>query len=219
MKMEHVLFDLDGTLIDSYEGITNAAAYALHHYGIEVEDRNVLRPFIGPPLDDSFMRFYGFSREQAWEAVEKYREYFREKGVHEYRVYEGMAELLERLHAKGVKLYLASSKPTTFVKVILEEQRLMHLFTDVQGANLDGTRMGKEEVLADVLRENGVTEALIADGKAAMVGDRKFDMIGAKSLGLTAVGVLFGFGSAEELTEAGADFLAKNTGELFDFLV
>lgn len=217
--IEHIMFDLDGTLIDSYEGITNAAAYALKCYGIEIEDRNVLRPFIGPPLDDSFMRFYGFSKEQAWEAVEKYREYFSVKGVHEYRVYDGMAELLRHLHEAGVKLYLASSKPTVFVKQILEEQNLTELFTDVQGANLDGSRMSKEEVLRDVLYANGVTDEMIAEGKVAMVGDRKFDMIGAKAFGLVAVGVLFGFGSHEELSEAGADFLAEDAEKLFKFLI
>lgn len=210
MKKQYLLFDLDGTLTDSMEGIVNSVRYALEHYGIHEEDMQKLRSFIGPPLKDSLMEAYGFDDEKADEAVGKYREYFGEKGLLENTVYPGIPELLEKLKAAEKTLLVATSKPTVYTNRILEHFDLMKYFADVQGSNLDGSRTKKDEVIAYVLETNGISDR----EAAVMIGDRKHDIFGGQKCGLDTVGVLYGFGSRQELEEAGAGQIAEDVEEL-----
>lgn len=205
-----LLFDLDGTLTDSGEGITNSVAYALRHYGIEVPSRSELYRFIGPPLAESFSRYYGFSEAEAARAVECYREYFADRGIYENRVYDGTIPMLQALKEAGKTLIIASSKPTVYVKRILHHFALDVYFSDAVGSNLDGTRVKKEEVIACAL----APYRTIPRAEILMVGDRAHDILGAKKCGIAACGVLYGYGSADELRSAGAAALASSPAAL-----
>ncbi len=210
-----VLFDLDGTLTDPGVGITKSVEYALNRYGITVPHRAELYPFIGPPLIDSFMKYYGFSKEQAIEAVEVYREYFRVKGIYENEVYPGVPEMLKALKNAGKTLLVASSKPEEFVITILKHFDLYEYFDFVGGAAMDETRSKKDEVVQYVLQQAKVTDP----GKAIMVGDRKFDVEGAHTQGLDAMAVTYGYGSLEELTAAAPDYIAHSPEEITKLFV
>ena len=205
-----ILFDLDGTLTDSSVGITKSVIYALKKYGIEEEDQKKLYAFIGPPLTESFQKFYGFSAEQSIEAVEYYREYYREIGIFENKVYEGMKETLRQLKEKGKRLMVATSKPEPFARRIIRHFGLASYFEYVAGMELDGGRGTKAEVIAYALQSCGIDDR----GKTVMVGDREHDVIGAKKEGLDCIGVLYGFGSREELEKAGADWIIEKPEEL-----
>ncbi|HHF7055916.1 HAD family hydrolase [Streptococcus mutans] len=205
-----ILFDLDGTLTNPALGITNSLAYALEKFNIEVTDKKELYRFIGPPLQDSFENFYHFSKEDSLKAVDFYRDYFRHKGLYENEVYQGIPDLLERLKAQGKKLLVATSKPEGFARQILKHFELFDYFDLVAGANMDGSRRLKGDVIAHAL-----TSAQVSDLSATiMIGDREHDIIGAKKNGLDAIGVLYGFGNREELKKAGATYIATNVEEL-----
>ena len=210
MKYQYCLFDLDGTLTDPAEGITNSVMYALGKYGIHVADRSELFPFIGPPLADSFMKFYGFSEEQAAEAVEYYREYFRAGGIFENKLYEGISQMLAALRAKGVTIALATSKPYEFAVKILRHFSLYEYFDHFGAATMDGRISRKSDVIADLLARLGDVDR----STVLMIGDRDQDINGAKANGLKSVGVLWGYGSREELLGAGADFLAEEPADI-----
>lgn len=204
------LFDLDGTLTDPGIGITNSVAYALAQYGIQAEDRTVLYPFIGPPLRESFMKFYGFSEEKAEEAVWKYREYFSDKGLFENEVYPGIKEMLGGLKNAGARLFVATSKPTGYSKQILDHFELSEYFEDIQGSTMDGSREKKADVIAYLLNVNHIQEK----EEVIMIGDRRQDIDGAKENGLDSCGVLYGYGSRDELEEAQADYIAEDVEKL-----
>ena len=208
-----ILFDLDGTLTDPGEGITNSVAYSLAHYGIEVTDRRELYKFIGPPLYESYMRFYGFSEAQAHQAVEVYREYYRPKGIFENRVYDGIPTLLAQLKAAGKTLLVATSKPEGFSNQILRHFGLSQYFTFVAGSTLDGSRIRKGDVIAHALAQSGVDPA-----HCLMVGDREHDVLGAAEHGIPCLGVTFGYGSREELEAAGAVGVADTVDEISRFI-
>ncbi len=210
---EYLLFDLDGTLTDPKVGITTCVQYALKSFGIEEQDLDKLESFIGPPLKDSFMQFYGLSGEQADKAVEKYRERFQDTGLFENEVYEGIPQMLANLKRKGVHLAVASSKPTVFVERILEHFEMKDFFEVIVGSELDGRRVNKDEVVAEVLHQLFGTEQIACD-KVYMIGDRKFDVEGARALGVESIGVSYGYGSLEELKEAGADYIVQSVSEL-----
>ena len=210
---QYLLFDLDGTLTDPGEGITNSVAYALEKFGICVADKTTLHPFIGPPLVESFIQFYGFSREDAARAVDSYREYFRDRGIFENVPYAGITEVLEKLQAAGKTLIVATSKPEPFARRIMEHFGLDKYFTYVAGASFDAARSEKWDVIEYALATMNITDR--AD--AVMIGDRKHDIIGAQKTGLDSVGVLWGYGSREELTAAGADTIVECVEQL-DFL-
>lgn len=210
MGFDTVLFDLDGTLTDPGEGITNSVAYALRKWGIEPPERQALYCFIGPPLVDSFMKYYGFTPENAQRAVEDYREYFRDRGIFENAVYDGVPALLQGLREAGLRVVLATSKPEEFAVTILEHFGLAQWFDAVAGASMDGSRSKKGDVIAYALARCG--------GRAVMVGDRKHDILGAKENGLPSVGVLYGYGSREELLAAGADKLVETPQQLLRLL-
>lgn len=205
-----ILFDLDGTLTDSGEGVMKSVRFALDRMGFPDEPESALRRFIGPPLHKSFMDFYGFSEEKAFEAVETMRIRYREKGVYENSLYPGMNEMLSRLRAAGAKLCVATSKPAYFTEIILKQHGISELFTHIVGANLDGTLTDKTEVIREVLRRIGDT----SHERIFMIGDRKFDIIGAKNCGIPAVGVYFGYAEPGELEQAGASYVVQTVAEL-----
>jgi len=187
----YLLFDLDGTLTDPKVGICTCVQYALKSFGIEEPDLDKLEPFIGPPLKDSFMQFYDMSEEQAESAIEKYRERFAETGLFENEVYAGIPQMLSDLKSVGMKLAVASSKPTVYVKRILEHFGIAKYFDAVVGSELDGTRVNKDEVVQEALRQL-FGEQAYDKGKVYMIGDRHFDVEGAHALGIESVGVTYG---------------------------
>ena len=201
--MDDLLFDLDGTLTDPAEGITNAAAYALERFGIRVADRRTLTPFIGPPLIEAFRDLYGMDERDARRAQAFFREYYEQTGIYENVLLLDIPYVLETLTRRGKRLLVATSKPEPFARRILERFHLADYFTEIAGAAVDDSRVQKADVIAYALAK------IRPSGRAAMIGDRKHDVIGAKANGLYAIGVLYGFGSREELTEAGADALAE----------
>lgn len=213
-QMKYILMDLDGTITDPKQGITKSIQYALKAYGIIVEDLDSLCKFIGPPLRDSFQDYYGFDEKKAEEAVVKYREYFSVTGLYENEVFDGMEELLSSLKNVGMQLIVATSKPEVFANKILEHFGLDEYFTDICGSELDGRRSKKEEVIRYALERNHITDL----SEAVMVGDRMHDVVGAKAVGLKSIGVLFGYGSKEELMEAGADKIAENVEDVYGII-
>lgn len=206
-------FDLDGTLTDSSLGITNSVIYALKKFGIEETDRRKLYSFIGPPLTVSFEKFCGFSKEKTVKAVEYYREYYRDRGIFENRVYDGMEEVLRELKDRGRMLAVATSKPEPFARQIMEHFHLMHYFDYVAGMGMDGGRGTKEEVIRYALDACKITDR----SRVLMVGDREHDVIGAKAAGIDCLGILYGFGTREELTKAGADYIAETAKGILQF--
>ena len=209
----YILFDLDGTLTDPKPGITGCVQYALHKFGIEEPDRDKLEPFIGPPLLDSFQEVYGFDEEKGLQAVAYYRERFSTVGLFENEIYPGIAQMLARLQKAGCRLAVASSKPTVFVTQILEHFGILSYFEVIVGSELDGTRSCKEQVVEEALRQllrdgSGEEEAIV------MVGDRKYDIMGAKAHHIASVGVAYGYAAAGALEEAGADVIVETVEEL-----
>lgn len=214
----YILFDLDGTLSDPKQGICGSVQYALKSFGIEEPDIDRLEPFIGPPLRDSFMKYYGFTPEQAEEAVAKYRERFSVTGKYENTLYPGIAPLLHDLVRAGAKLAIASSKPTIYVEDILVHFGIRQYFDIVVGSELDGTRDRKEEVVDEALRQ--LDEKYGAKPcEVVMVGDRCFDVEGAKAAGTRSVAVTYGYAQPGELEQAGADIIVRDVEGLRQVLM
>ncbi len=211
--MQYILFDLDGTLTNPMLGITKSIQYALSSKGIPITDLNSLTKYIGPPLRNTFMDF-DFNEAEAEELITKYREYYAVTGLYENEVYEGIEELLHRLKEDGKKLYTATSKPEHFAKIILEHFKLDHYFEDICGATMDSSRATKEEVIRYALEKNNIIDL----DEVVMIGDREHDVEGAKKVGIASIGVLFGFGSRNELIEAGADHLAATVEDVHDII-
>lgn len=211
---KHIMFDLDGTLTDPMLGITKSVRYALERFGIEVADLRDLIPFIGPPLTDSFEKYYDMTHEQAVEAVEIYREYYAPTGIFENSVYPGIPEMLEKLSAAGAKLYVATSKPQVFAEQILEHYGIREPFAYICGSELDGERVKKADVIRFLL-----DRYKIAPEEAVMVGDRHHDIDGARACGVASLGVLFGYGSEEELESAGAGHIVSSVEEMEEYLL
>lgn len=210
-----VLFDLDGTLTDPGIGITSSVQFALRAYGIEEPDLSRLYPFIGPPLTDSFQEFYGFSLQDAKDAVQKYREYFSVTGLFENEVYAGIPGMLETLCRRGLILAVATSKPEVYAERILEHFDLKKYFTVIGGADMEETRVKKGDVIAYTLeRLEKETGAACTKERVMMVGDRLHDVCGAAEQELPCIGVLYGYGSEKELMQAGALCLAESVEEL-----
>lgn len=208
---ETILFDLDGTLTDPGEGITNSVAYALNHFDIVVKDKTELYKFIGPPLQESFEQYYKFSPKQAKAAVEYYREYYRDKGIFENLVYGGIEDLLKAIFDSKKQMIVATSKPELFARKILKHFGLAKYFSYIAGANMDGSRTKKNEVITYALEKCKVTDY----AKVVMIGDREHDVIGAGKVGIDSIGVLFGYGDYEELKRAGASYIAKNIEDIY----
>ncbi|CAK7067477.1 MAG: 5'-nucleotidase [Parabacteroides sp.] len=210
LNYRYILLDLDGTITDPAEGITKSVEYALNHFGIGVEDRKALYPFIGPPLYDSFREFYNFTDGQAKEAIVKYRERFAETGIYENKLYEGINDFLEAANLQGKSLMLATSKPTIFAKRILDYFNLSKYFSFVAGSGLDGSFYTKGDVIRHVLETNKLNNP----SAIVMVGDRKHDIIGAKENNIDSIGVLYGYGDRKELEKAGANYIVNDIAGL-----
>lgn len=215
MKYNVILFDLDGTITNPGIGITNSVAFALNRFGITVTDRADLYKFIGPPLIDSFKEYYGFDDEKARTAVEYYREYYSEKGIFENELYDGIKQLLESLKASGKVVGLATSKPDLFAIQILKYFEIDSYFDFVAAATIDETRTKKDEVIRFALETNNLSDKQ----NIVMVGDRRYDIVGAEINGIDSIGVLFGFGSKQELENAKATYIVASVKELAEILV
>lgn len=216
---QYVLFDLDGTLTDPREGITKSVQFALAQQGISEPDLKKLEPFIGPPLKDSFMEFYGMTEERAAQGVADYRKRFAPIGKFENEVYPGIPEMLGSLKRAGIRLAVASSKPETFVWDILKYFKLDGYFDVVTGSELDGTRSRKEEVVEEALHRLELDGQPVSRENCAMVGDRRFDIEGGRQFRLTTVGVTYGYAAKGELEAAGADYIVKNPVQLTKLLL
>ena len=214
MRYKYIFFDLDGTLTDPQEGITNCVKYSLESFGIHETDYSKLMRFIGPPLVYSFREYYGFDEEKARAAVIKYRERFADIGIFENRVYDGIEDVLQKLVDTAHVLVLATSKPKVFADRIMTKYRLRPYFKLICGSELDGTRDNKDEVI-----EYAIKQLQIPREQIIMVGDRKHDIIGAKKCGIASCGVRYGYAEPNELEDAGADYIAEDLTDLLEILM
>ena len=208
MGYDLCLFDLDGTLTDSKPGIVASVKYALKSLGRAIPDEDTLDLFLGPPLGDSFKEFCGFDDAGAKEAIAEYRVYLNDKGLYENSVYLGIEDLLQKLHQNGVKMAVSTSKPTVQAKKVLDHFNLARYFDLIVGSELDGTRSDKAEVIAYAL------EKLDSSGRVVMIGDRKHDIIGAKTNGIDCIGVEWGYAKGDEIQQFVPLAIAKSPKEL-----
>ncbi len=212
-RYDTILFDLDGTLTDSQEGIIKSVQYALHKRGIEVADRRELIPFIGPPLMYSFQHFYGLTESQARESIQDYREYFERDGMYDNRVYDGITDVLAMLKANGKTLLVATSKPEIYADPIVRHYGMGDYFKKIIGASTDGSRTEKGQVIAEALRYTDSPKESVL-----MIGDREHDVIGAREHGIDVLAVGFGYGTAEEREVHKPDYYCETVKDLAEFL-
>ena len=210
----YILFDLDGTVSDTGEGIYNGVKYALEKYGITENNETTLNGFIGPPLVDSFMKYYSFSQEKALQAVEYYREFYKSKGIYQNTLYEGISNLIKTLKQQGKTVILATSKPQFFAEIILKQYDLLKYFDCVVGATFDDSLNYKSDVIRVALENSGVTDKSMA----IMIGDRHYDIEGAKENNIDSIGVIYGYGDLEELKNADANYIAENTQDILNII-
>lgn len=213
MMKKAILFDLDGTLSDPKEGITRSVQYSLKKLSLPFKTQDELEIFIGPPLIHSYRDIFNLDEERSLLAVKYFREYFNETGKFENTLYTGIPELLAELKKKGYRLAVATSKPTLFAQQIISHFNLNSFFDSVTGSHLDNTRTDKKEIIQAVLTELGLSAE-----EAIMVGDRKYDILGARALGVNSAGVLYGYGSRQEMEEAAPDYTASTVEELSKIL-
>ena len=209
-----ILFDLDGTLTESGEGITRSVQYALEKIGKPEEDREKLKVFVGPPLLEQFVNYAGLDEETARRAVEYYRERYKKQGIFENELYPGVEQMLQGLREKGLRLAVASSKPEYFVTQILEYFHINQYFEQIVGSGLDGSRSSKTEVIEETLARLQMSDHR---QDVLMVGDRKYDVLGAREAGLSCLAVSYGYGSVEELEAAEPLKIVDSTEEILDF--
>lgn len=209
---EYVLFDLDGTLVNSSEGITKAVQHALKYFNIDVKNQEELECFIGPSLKDSFMKYYNFSEEDSLLAIEKYREYYSVKGVKENTLYEGMEETLAHLKDNGKKLVVATSKPEKFTNEILKMHNILKYFDFVSGATMDGTRSNKEDIIKYAIDNLDIKDV----SKCIMVGDKNIDVVGARKNNMDSILVTYGFATKDEIKEAKANYIVDLPIQILD---
>ena len=215
MKYEYLLFDLDGTLTNSERGIKNAICYSLEYFGIKETDLDKLDNFIGPPLTKSYPEYYGFDEEKTEEAVRLYREYYNRQGLFENELYEGIDGLLRDLKQAGYKLLVATSKPEDFTVRILKHFGIYDYFDFVGAATMDEVRKEKEQVVAYTLESMAIADK----SKCLMIGDRKYDIVGAKINGIDSLGITYGFGDREELMTAGANYVLDTVEDVRAFFL
>lgn len=214
-KYDVILFDLDGTISNSKEGITKCVQYALSKFGIEEPDLDALEHFIGPPLRDEFTKAYGFSEEEAEKATAIYRERYEPIGIYETYMYPGILELLKELKKKGKTVGLATSKPQEMAEEVLNYFGITEYFDYVMGAEKVGPRQSKTDVLLELFK---IMELPEEKSNVVLIGDTCFDVKGAGNVGIDCIGVSFGYGKRSELLEAGAVFVVDDTKELKKFL-
>lgn len=231
MNKKYILFDLDGTVTDSREGITKCVSYALKSFGIEEDDMTNLLNYIGPPLIESFQKFHGLSLSDAKQAVAKYRERYTDIGIYENKLFDGIYDLIKELKKDGKIIALATCKPEPYAKRIIEYFELTDFFDVVAGSNMDGTRQYKSEVideaLSRIVKINGVTDCSEKEFKeylneikadSVMIGDRKDDILGARTCRIESIGVRYGFAKENELEDAGADYIINSPDEILELL-
>lgn len=212
-RYDYILFDLDGTLTDSSPGIINGFQYAMKEMGLEIPERSSMMKFVGPPLTESFGYMIGLSPDDTQKAITIYRQYYFDKGVFENSVYDGVPQMLEKLKSEGKKLIVATSKNEKGTRIVLEHFDLVKYF-DVIGTSNDTDRINKIDVINYVIKEGGIEDL----SKAVMVGDRHYDISAAKEAGLDSVGVLYGYGDREELSGAGATYIAATPADVVDIV-
>ena len=210
---EHIFFDLDGTLTKSEFGIVDSVEYALEKFGIKERDRESLKRFIGPPLYNSFQSYYGFDDEQAEEAVRLYREFYISEGLYRTPLYDGIKESLEAL-CRDHCLYVVTAKPEETAKIIVGNLKISPYLKAVVGPDPVKKDYDKSGLIRRALTEHNIEDK----NSVVMVGDREYDILGAKECAISSVGVLYGYGTREELTKAGADMLAESVAELTELL-
>lgn len=225
MRKKYILLDLDGTITDSGEGITKSVQYALEKLGIEERDIAVLKRYIGPPLNESFVRFHGMNEQDSLKAVAYYRERYAVKGIYENKLFEGITEALSGLKKEGYIVALATCKPEIYVPTILKHFDIEQYFDVAVGSELEGgKRRHKDDVIEEVLRQImkklDIDESDIVSVKAdsIMIGDRKDDVLGAKAAGIESIGLRYGFAEKDELENAGADYILENASDILPFL-
>lgn len=211
-----ILWDLDGTIINSEEGITKCVQYALRAHGIEEPDLKKLLCFIGPPLEPVFREKYGMTEAEAWQAVVKYRERFDVKGIFECSLYDGVKDVIAAMKKRGYLLALASSKPETACRRILKHLDLLPYFDEVVGSTLDGSISTKEEVLEELGRRMAATG--ISKEEMCLIGDTKYDAAGARAFGIRCIGVSYGFGTREDMFAAGAEAVFDKIEEVETYI-
>lgn len=212
---KYLFFDLDGTLMKSGEGIERCAQHALRHFGINIENLEDLRPFVGPPLEDSFKDFYHFTPEQIHEATSIYGERYARFGAYEAEPYEGVFEFLQKMKEAGKIMVLATSKKINMARRVAEHFKLAPYFDYIGARDEAGTLHTKADVIRNIIKVLHIEDTR----EIVMIGDRKFDIIGAKEVGIDSIGVLYGYGDAEELTQAGATYLATDYQALESILL
>ncbi|MCI9448670.1 MAG: HAD family hydrolase [Clostridiales bacterium] len=210
----HLLFDLDGTLSDNSDGIIGGIIYSLKSFGFEIPDRHELVKFIGPPLSETFRVLCGFDENGVAEAVNRYRTYYRKTGIFENRMYDGVPEMLKELKNSGYHLYVATSKPEEFARKICAHFGIDKYFDFIGGATFDGVRGKKSDVIKYV-----IDECKIPREGVLMIGDRFHDIEGAHACGIPALGVLYGFGTLDEMISCGADYLAETPSDVVSVLL
>lgn len=215
MNYRYILFDLDGTLIDSKSGVLSAARFALDKMGVPETQIVNLERIIGPPIKYSFKEFFNLSDEFAEKCVEYFREYYREKSIFDCIVYEGVEELLKALKNDGYTLAIATSKPTVFAKRILDHINLSQYFDVIEGAKLDEAHHDKADIISQVSNQLNIYNP----SQAIMIGDRLYDIKAASTMGMESIGVLYGFGNLEEFQDAGASYVVNSVFELGQFLL
>lgn len=212
MKNHYILFDLDGTITNSSEGIINSIRFALNKMGLQENDKEKLRSYVGPSLKQTFLTNYFPDGDEYKQAIVYYREYYSTKGIYENKLYEGVQEVLEQTSAKGAKLALATAKPTYFAKIILKHFKIFELFETVVGSHLGGTRSTKKEIIFEVLDQFGWPKS----DHIYMIGDREYDIFGGKSHLLKTIGANYGYAPDGELLKASPDFYVNNPTELLN---
>lgn len=217
MGYQYILFDFDGTIANTGEGIVKSVDYALRSFGIRTENQAELIKFIGPPLRESFRIFYGMDAAQAERAVAKYRERYSDRGIWENELYPGVEKLLQQLKQAGKTVALATSKPGVYAKMVLKQHQIEPYFDVIVGSELDGTRERKTEVIAEVLRQLAIGAE--ERERAVMIGDRHQDMLGAKEFGLATIGLRLGFAAPRELEDCRPDAIADDYAALDKLLL
>lgn len=207
--MNNILFDVDGTIFDTCEGIVCSILYALDKMGENPLPDDILKQFIGPPLLDGFMQFAGLSAEKANLAVKYYREFYTPEGVYMAKLYDGIENLLDELNKCGKSLFVISSKPTIFVQKLFGKYGIDKYFKDIAEVRFDNCEISKTELINGIIKKYNLTPS-----DTIMIGDRKFDIIGAKEAGIRSIGVTYGFGTKDELVSCGADFTANSPKEI-----
>tara|TARA_R110001592_G_scaffold125325_5_gene335242 strand:- start:871 stop:1515 length:645 start_codon:yes stop_codon:yes gene_type:complete len=211
-NIKNILFDLDGTIINPKKGIFNSIKYSLSQLKLPVPSDKELEKFIGPPLIDSYAKYFNLSSEEAIKAVNFYRDFYSDKGVHQNLLYNSIKETLNYLSNKNYRLFVATSKPTVFAKAIITHYNLSSLFTDIVGANLDNTRKDKTDIIDFTLESNNLNAS-----ESVMIGDTIYDIIGAKNNNLISIGVTYGFGSKLELEREKANYIIDDVKELANY--